>query len=251
MSQRDDGIVLREMTTTLSRSGSGSGVSVHIDSGFASQFNLEPGTEFTIEAREQDGDVQFSVEETPTGFTLDEFRAFAADNDWDSPHGEQSVGETQRLSYLDPSGCVRTSMRSPGHVGDMPIDNVTVEGRPVRLAADPADRYQELLATAQQKGLDVQVTDSDGLWQQLKASSAHETDETPDLETIEQLVARTDEVTVQFVWTARSAETNLESVGGAVADIRDALDGLAVDPDPEGDHCLPEDVDPPTPVGDD
>jgi hypothetical protein len=208
---------------------------LHLDADFASEFGLKPGVEVALRAYEMNGDVEFRIEETPTGVTPEQLREYAERNDWIQQTDRSIPSGGRRLVYLDPDECVRISMRSPGHLDGVPMNNITVESEPVSLTDEPRDRYQQLLAIAQQKGLSVQVDDSTGLWQRLKTSNDHDTDKVPDPETITQLADKADSVTVQFVWTARSTGTDAEMVGDVVVDIRAALDKQS------DDGCDPDD----------
>jgi len=223
----DDGAeLLKEYVKKFSKSGGGSGVSLHFDAEIADQFHLDPETEVNVQVCEDQGDVYFRIG-APTGYTPETFRGFADEQGWTQVDALQDAEGEWYTTYKDRTKTVTIEMESRVRIDDALINNVTIKGQPVQLDEEALDQYKALCVGAQQKGLDVEIDDSQGLWAQLDASIRHDTDDAPDLDTLEQIVAQSEEVTATLVSRHTSVHTTLSEIADAVRDIRDVMDGFS------------------------
>lgn len=218
----DGGSVLRSFRKRLSRSGGGSGVSLHIDADLAGELRLDPDTEVTVDVVETDGDVTLRVSDVPAGFSRAALREYADGLGWTETDSYVADDEWS-LTYRDPTGLVRVEVDSTTHVDGSVVNNVFVQSEPVDVAEDPA-RYRALREAADGSGLRVRVRDSEGLWQRLRSSADHDAGGSPDEQTLRQLLAVADGVRVQVVDEMASLNTTLEEVGETVGDVRAVME---------------------------
>lgn len=240
----DDGAeLLKEYVKKFSKSGGGSGVALHFDAEIADQFHLDPDTEVNVQVCESQGDVYFRIG-APTGYTSEKFRSFAEKHGWTQVDLLEDLDGEWYATYKDRSETVTIEMDSRVRIDDALINNVTIKGQPVQLTEDTLDQYSSLCVGAQQKGLDVQIDDSKGLWAQLDASIRHDTDDAPDLETLKQIVDQSEEVTATLVSHHTSVHTTLPEIADVVQDIRDVMDGFNDGDASVGDNTQDDGEDP-------
>lgn len=219
---RDDEPI-KEFVQEFSKSGGGSGVSLHFDAEMAEQYRLDSDTEVNVKVCEEDGDVYFRIDAIPAGFTAEKFKEFANTHEWREIDAQEYKDGEWHLTYRDHSGRVSIEMRSKSRIDGAPINNVIVESDPVVIDDDSLEQYSAFCTMAVRKGLDVKIKDSEGIWPQLGNSIDHDTDDAPEPETLEQLVNAVDTVTVQLISRHASIHTTLEDIATAVSDISDAL----------------------------
>mgnify|MGYP005849259901 CR=1 FL=1 len=240
----DDGAeLLKEYVKKFSKSGGSSGVALHFDAEIADQFHLDPDTEVNVQVCESQGDVYFRIG-APTGYTSEKFRSFAEEHGWTRVDLLEDMDGEWYATYKDRSGTVTIEMDSRVRIDDALINNITIKGQPVPLDEDTLDQYSSLCVGAQQKGLDVQIDDSKGLWSQLDASIRHDTDDAPDLETLKQIVTQSEEVTATLVSRHTSVHTTLSEIADIVHDIRDVMDGFHDEDGSIGDNTRDDGEDP-------
>jgi hypothetical protein len=218
---------LDEFNKKLSKSGSGGGVSLHFNASVAEQYHLNEDTDVTVRVCEEDGAVYFRIDPGTTGFTNDEFRGFAQTYDWTLLQSQEFEEGEEYLRFEDHSKNVTVDLKPTSRVNGAVLNDVMIRSVPIELTEDTLDRYEELCVAAMRKGLDVQIDDSEGYWSQLQASPNHPTDDAPDTETLQQLVARAETVTARLVSRRARVHTSLEEVAEDVAAIRQGMRDLS------------------------
>lgn len=231
--------VLRQFRKALSSSGGGGGVSLHFDADIARELRLDPNTQVHVDVLEEDGDVTMKIRGIPAGFTEAAFQEYAEEHGWKETDAFRD-GDRWSHTYRDSTGLVRVEMDSQTRIDGAVVNNVFVQSDPIEVDAD-LERYKNLCMAAIGKDLRVRVRDSDGLWQRLRSSHGHETDDAPDRETFQQLLNATDRVSVQLVKEMPSLRTTLTDIGEAVDSIRTIMLEYVTDvetpsenPDPSG-----------------
>lgn len=206
----------------LAKSGSGGGVSLHFNADFAAQYGLSADTEVDLEVVERDGDIEFRIGDIPAGFTLKELEDFADAQRWNET--DRYVDDSEwYLTYRTSDGNIRVKLDSEARIGGSPVNNVVVESNPIDVTENP-DRYNQMCEVAHRKNLDVEVTDSKGLWERLRASAERDTDDAPDPETFQQLSNQAERVTAQFVCRRTSLNTSLKQLGDIVSNAEEAVE---------------------------
>lgn len=208
----------------LTESGSGGGVSLHFDAGFAAEYGLDPDTEVDVQVIEEQGDVKFRVGNIPAGFSYDELREFADTQNWNETDRYVDADEWY-LTYRNNAGTVRIELDSKAKINGSLVNNVIVQSNPIHITGN-LERYNRLCATAQRKDLRVRVNDNQGLWQRLRSASDHDTDDAPDEDTFEQLTQNAEEVTAQLVCERSSVHTTLAELKEIVNKTEDAYASL-------------------------
>jgi len=220
--EKDDEPALDRFRKRLTPSGSGGGVSLHFNADFASRYGLDAETDVVVEVVEEDGDVRLEIGDIPAGFDHEDLEAFAEEQRWSCT--DKFVGDDEwYLTYRNEHDNVRVQIDSEAQIGGNRINNVVVESDPVEVT-DSLERYDALCAAAGRKGLRVRVNDSEGLWQRLRSSGDHDTDDAPDRETFEQLTKIADSVTTQLVCERPSVNTSLQDLRQIVAEIEAAYE---------------------------
>ena len=230
-----DDAVITNFRKSLSRSGGGGGVSLHIDAAVAAEFGLDENTEVAVDVLEEDGDVAFRITDIPAGFTRAALREHANQQGWEETDSYEDEAEWS-LTYRDPTDLVRIEVDSTTRIDGAVVNNVFVHGVPIEVDED-LDRYKALCAVAMRKDLRVRVRDSEGYWARLQSAADGETDDAPDDVTFEQLLDATDWVTTQLVDERASLNTSLEEISTVVHSIRSAMNEYydATQPDESAD----------------
>lgn len=209
--------VIRSYKQKLTGSGSGSGVALHFDAEIANTLKMDADTELEVSVVDEDGDVKVILNEIPAGFTRETFEEFARKHGWEQTDSME-LGDEWSLTYRDQTGEIRIEVDSTTHIDGDIVNNIFIEG-PEIVVDDDLDAYRRLCVKAIQKDLRVRVRDSEGLWQRLKSSTAHKTDDAPDEETFQQLITVADRVTVQLTAELATLTTSLEDIEQSVAAI--------------------------------
>jgi|GEM_PF-1644046 len=241
----DKGTVGQRFTKKLTKSGSGEGVSLHIDALLAREYDLDPNTEVEVTVVEESGDVAFRID-IPAGFTHEELESFASNEGWTLVDKYVDEEGPWSLTYQTQNREARISIDSESRIDGHHVNNVTIESASMEVS-DYKD-YQEVATTALRKELQVRLRDSDGLWQRLRGSADHETDDAPDEDTVKQLLENTDWVSVQLVDQQTSTKTTLDKIGAvtngictAVRELEDKISGsvykMEFAEDPTGDDA--------------
>jgi hypothetical protein len=220
--------IIDQFTKTLSSSGSGGGVSLHFDADVAERYELDPDTEVVVDVVEQDGDVSFTIDGIPAGFTHEELENVADQEGWVvSDEFADEDRDEWFVTYRTESDLVEVEIDSEAHVDGNVMNNVVIRGAPVDVTGD-FDRYDSICALAQRNQLNVSVHDDEGVWQRLRSAPAGTADdvggEAPDRSTFEQLSEAAGQVTVRLVCRQSSINTALDGVVDTVRRIEDVYE---------------------------
>jgi len=229
--KQDSDRPIKEFGKKLSRSGSGSGVSLHFDADIAERYGLDDDTEVSVKVCENGGDVYFRIGSIPAGFTAEEFRRFADKHDWNDLDAMEFDDGEWYLTYEDHSGLVNIDIDFTSRVDGAAVNNVIVTGKRITLHEDSLESYQALCLAAVQKDLDIRVEDDRGLWPQLKSSVNHDTDDAPEKETLQQLLTKCERVSIQLISRHASIHTTLDELADVVRKIRDVMKDFDGDPE--------------------
>jgi len=211
----------------LSASGSGAGVSLHFDADFATTYHLDPDTVVDVQVVDENGDVALKIGNIPAGFSYEDLTAFADRQGW-KPIDDFADEEPDEwhLTYRNSNENVRIEIDSESQINGRIVNNVVIEGDPVTVTKD-MELYRRLCAAASRyTNLCVQVNDSKGLWQNLRRSSNHDSDDVPSEETLNQLCTAAEKVTAQLVCQRTSLKTTLSEIEVIVSEIEMASNGL-------------------------
>lgn len=213
--------VLRKFRKSLTPSGSGGGVALHIDAEVAHEYHLDPDTEVEVDIVEEAGDVSFQIRDIPVGFTRTDLYEFSEQRGWERVD-EYETDEEWSVTFRCSKGLVRVEIDSTTHVDGAVVNNVFIHGPAVEVD-ESLDRYEKLCADAYRNDLRVRVRDSEGLWQRLRSSAEFSTDDAPTDDTFRQLLNASETVTVQLVKEMASLNTTLDEIGDAVDRIQDVV----------------------------
>lgn len=220
--EEDETVVIKSYRKKLQESGNSSGVALHFDADVAKSLKMDPNTEVEVSVVDEDGDIKVVLNNIPAGFTRETFEEFATKHDW-TQTSSLNVGDDWSLTYRDSTGDVRIEVDSTTQVDREVVNNIFIEGPEVPVEED-LEAYRDLCMIANQKDLRVRVRDSDGLWQRLKASTNHNTDDAPDEETFQQLIDATDRVTVQLTTELATLTTSLDEIERVVKAIQETIE---------------------------
>jgi anti-sigma regulatory factor (Ser/Thr protein kinase) len=215
-------VVIKSYRQELQESGNSSGVALHFEADIAEALKMDPNTEVEVSVVDEEGDIKVILNNIPAGFTRETFEEFAAKHDW-TQTSSLDVGDNWSLTYRDSTREVRIEVDSTTQVDGEVVNNIFIEGPEVLLEED-LEAYRDLCMIANQKDLRVRVRDSDGLWQRLKASTDHNTDDAPDEQTFQQLINATDRVTVQLTTELATLTTSLDEIERAVTAIQETVE---------------------------
>lgn len=211
---------LEHFRKSLNQSGGGDGVSLHIDGNVAKEYRLHSETEVDVDVIEEDGDVNFKFS-VPAGFTREDLQQLADEEDWELTD-KYEADDDWSVTYRNPSGLVRVAVDSHTHVNDTAVNNVFIQSDSIPLSRD-LTRYTELCKTARDANLRVQIDDSEGMWQRLRSSAQHDTDDAPSEETFVQLLDVSECVSAQLVKEMPSLHTTLDDVKETVKQVDSAM----------------------------
>jgi len=221
-----DGPTVDRFRKKLSASGGGGGVSLHFDAGFAAEYHLDSGTEVDVQVVEENGDVSFRIGNIPAGFTYDDLKELGEKQNWETTDEYASEDEDEwYLTYRNEQGNVRVQIDSESQVNGSTVNNVVIQGDPMDVT-DDMDLYNRLCAMAQRKELRVRVSDSKGLWQQLRASVDYDTDDAPSEEAFGQLSNAAEEVSARLICQRTSLKTTVGDLKQIVGRIETAYEEL-------------------------
>jgi hypothetical protein len=219
----EDPATLDSFTQSVTSSGSGDGVSFHIDSERARRYNLTPGDELDVTVESNDGKVYFRLGLDTVGFDLAQLEQMADTHGWNETDRTTTPAET-RVTYVDEWGAIPVQLRvtDADHADATPVVITDIRGPRRKLTPGHLDAYEQLREQVLAKDIpvNVELQDSDGYWGQLQLMHGEEVAQPPDRQTVSQLLGRTDWVEMQLHARHESTATSITDVFGSAAEIK-------------------------------
>jgi len=210
----------------LQPSGSSDGVSLHIDSKTAKQLNLDSDTTVKVNLISEDGEPKIQLSNLPTGFTESELLGFAEDENMDLTCSNDEImsGNPDFWGYtFRTERDVRVSVEERTHINSQLCNNVFIESPEVEVSS--LNKYQRFKEVSEKyKDLNLKIDDSEGVWQRLRASVNHETEDNPEDETMRSLMDKADWVAISFSFVGCSLHLTLDDIDKIVNQIDNALE---------------------------
>lgn len=209
----------------LQPSGSSDGVSLHIDSKTANELNLDSDTTVEVSLISEGGKPKIQLSNLPTGFTESELLEFADNKNMDLTCSDDKMvsGEAEFWGYtFRTEEDVRVSVEERTHINNQMCNNVFIESPQVEV--DSLSRYQSFKEVSEKhEDLNLKIADSGGVWQRLRASVNHKTEDNPKDETMRSLLDKAEWVAISFSFVGCSLHLTLDDIEKTVDQIENAL----------------------------
>lgn len=211
----------------LQPSGSSDGVSLHINSETANKLGLDADTEIQVELISNDGEPKIQLSDLPTGFTESDLLKFADERNLsmtssnsESIRGTDEEPEFWGYTFRTEQG-IKLSVEEETHIDNQVCNNVFIE-TDKRKIEDLDDYTKAKEVCSSHEDIFLTISDSKGIWQRLRASVDHDTEDNPSDETMKSLIDKTEWVSFSFSFVGSSLYLTLDEVEELLKKIEDA-----------------------------